>query len=66
MKTSHKGMGINQEDYAAFKRHLAAKLEKFKVSERECNEVISFISGLEATSSRISHFPTERRAPRID
>src|SRR5205807_2901739 len=36
MKTSHKGMGINQEDYAAFKKHLAAILEKFKVPEREC------------------------------
>jgi len=35
MKTSHKGMGINKNDYAAFERHLAVTLEKFKVPPRE-------------------------------
>jgi hemoglobin len=48
MKTSHKGMGITQDDYAAFIKHLAAVLEKFKVPERERNDVMSFISGLES------------------
>src|ERR1700744_5801832 len=33
MKTSHEGMGISDEDYAAFKHHLAATLEKFEVPE---------------------------------
>ncbi len=47
MKTSHKGMGIDQDDYAAFKKHMAATLEKFNVPERERNDVMSFISSLE-------------------
>src|SRR6266849_1432877 len=33
MKTSHAGMGINPDDYAAFKRHLRATLEQFKVPQ---------------------------------
>jgi hemoglobin len=48
MKTSHKSMGINQQDYAAFERHLAATLEKFKVPERERNDVMNFITSLES------------------
>ncbi len=47
MKTAHKGMGIDQEDYAAFKRHLADTLEKFGVPARERNDVMAFISSLE-------------------
>lgn len=47
MRTSHKGMGIDQADYAALKRHLAATLEKFKVPERERDEVMTFISSIE-------------------
>jgi hemoglobin len=48
MRTSHKGMGINQKDYAAFGRHLAATLEKFNVPERERNDVMNFIASLES------------------
>jgi len=48
MKTAHKGMGINQKDYAAFERHLAATLEKFNVPQRERNEVMNFIASLES------------------
>jgi hemoglobin len=47
MKTSHKGMGINKNDWAAFEKHLTAALEKFNVPERERNEVIAFIASLE-------------------
>jgi hemoglobin len=47
MKTSHKGMGIDQGDYAALKRHLAAMLEKFNVPGRERDEVMTFISSIE-------------------
>ena len=46
MKTSHQGMGISDEDYAAFKHHLAATLEKFEVPEREHDEVMAFIDSL--------------------
>jgi hemoglobin len=48
MKTAHKGMGINQKDYAAFERHLAAALETFNVPQRERNEVMNFIASLES------------------
>jgi hemoglobin len=47
MKTSHKGMGIDQVDYTALKRHLAATLEKFNVPERERDDVMAFIASIE-------------------
>jgi hemoglobin len=46
MKTSHKGMGIDKNDYAAFDRHLIATLEKFSVPPRD--EVMNFVSSLES------------------
>ena len=48
MKNSHRGMGINQKDYAAFEKHLAATLEKFNVPPRERSDVMNFISSLES------------------
>jgi len=48
MKTSHAGMGINSEDLAAFKRNLGATLAKFNVPQREADEVMAFVSSLEA------------------
>ena len=48
MKTSHKGMGINKNDWAAFKKHLTATFEKFNVPPGECNEVTNFIASLES------------------
>ena len=47
MKTSHKGMGIDQADYTAAKNHLVATLEKFNVPERERDDVMTFISSIE-------------------
>ena len=47
MKTSHKGMGIDQADYTAAKKHLMATLEKFNVPERERDDVMTFISSIE-------------------
>lgn len=46
MKLAHAGMGIDAEDYAAFKRNLTATLEKFKVPPREREDVMAFISSL--------------------
>ncbi|MGO9061305.1 MAG: group I truncated hemoglobin [Candidatus Binataceae bacterium] len=48
MKTSHAGMGIKSEDFAAFKRNLGATLAKFNVPQRETDEVMAFVSSLEA------------------
>jgi hemoglobin len=47
MKTSHKGMGIDQADYTALKKHLLATLEKFNVPERERDDVMTFIARIE-------------------
>jgi hemoglobin len=47
MKTSHKGMGVDQADYTALKQHLVATLEKFNVPERERDDVMTFISSIE-------------------
>jgi hemoglobin len=47
MKASHKGMGIDRKDYAAFTRHLGDTLAKFNVAERERGDVMAFIASLE-------------------
>ena len=47
MKSSRKGMGIDQDDYTALNKHLAVTLEKFNVPERESDDV-TFISSIES------------------
>jgi hemoglobin len=47
MKTCHKGMGIDREDYAAFTQHLGDTLAKFNVLDRERGDVMAFIASLE-------------------
>jgi hemoglobin len=47
MKTSHAGMRITREDYAAFTRNLEATLNTFEVPEPERGEVMAFIAALE-------------------
>jgi hemoglobin len=46
MKTSHKGMGITEADWNASVKDLIATLDKFKVPEREKNEVLGAVSSL--------------------
>jgi hemoglobin len=46
MKTSHKGMGITGNDWELSVKHLVASLEKFKVPQKEKDEVLAFVSGL--------------------
>jgi hemoglobin len=48
MKTSHKGLGITEEDWNIAVKHLLATLAKFKVPEKEQKEVAAAISGLKA------------------
>ncbi len=48
MKTAHAGMGITAEDFAAFKHHLSATLQKFNVPARESAELLAFVATLEA------------------
>jgi hemoglobin len=46
MKTTHKGLGITQADWDISVKHLVATLDKFKVPEKEKNEVLTAVSGL--------------------
>jgi hemoglobin len=46
MKTSHTGLGITEADWDFSVKHLVATLDKFKVPEKEKNEVLGAISGL--------------------
>jgi hemoglobin len=43
MKTSHKGMGINESDWQAFIGHLEATLDSFKVPASERAAVLAFV-----------------------
>jgi hemoglobin len=45
MKTVHKGMGINEGDWAKFIAHVGATLESFKVPDNERAQVLAFIDG---------------------
>jgi len=43
MKTSHRGMGIGEDDWRAFSGHLEATLDACKVPAKERAEVIAFV-----------------------
>jgi len=46
MKIVHTGMGISQSDWDVSVKHLVATLDKFKVPQKEKDEVLAMISGL--------------------
>lgn len=46
MKTVHTGIGITGEEWDISVKHLTATLNKFKVPEKETNEVLTAIGGL--------------------
>jgi hemoglobin len=46
MKTSHIGLGINEDDRQVFMRHAAATLDTFAVPAKEKDEVLAFLAGL--------------------
>ena len=47
MKVGHAGLGITQsEKWNAAVKHLASALDKFKVPQKEKDEVLAMISGL--------------------
>ena len=43
MKTSHKGMKINESDWSVFLGHLNATLAAFRVPQAERDEVVAFV-----------------------
>ena len=46
MKTSHHGLGITDADWNAAAKHLVESLDKFKVGEREKNDLLAFVTSL--------------------
>ena len=46
MKTSHKGMGISEDDWNAAAGHLVASLDKFTVPEKEKNDLLAIVSSV--------------------
>lgn len=46
MKTSHRGMGINEQDWHVFLGHVNATLDHFKVPSQEKSEVLGFVDSL--------------------
>lgn len=46
MKTTHKGLAITEADWDAAAKHLAGSLDKFKVPDKEKNEILTFVTSL--------------------
>lgn len=46
MKTAHAGLGLDEEDWKIFVKLANETFDKFKVPERERNEVITALSGM--------------------
>jgi hemoglobin len=47
-KKSHQGMGVTQQDWEIFIRHLYDTLAHFQVPEAEANDVLDFIESTKA------------------
>jgi len=46
MKTAHTGLNITEHDWNVSVKHLGATLDKFKVPDKERQEVLAAVSGL--------------------
>ena len=46
MKTTHAGLGITEADWEAGVKHLVATLDKFKVPQKEKDDLLAAASGL--------------------
>jgi len=46
MKTSHEGLGITESDWQVSVGHLVAALDKFKVPQKEKDELLAAVSSL--------------------
>ncbi len=46
MKASHEGLGITESDWQAAVGHLVATLDKFKVPQKEKDELLAIASSL--------------------
>ena len=48
MKTVHAGLGITESDWQLTVKHLTATLDKFKVADKERNEILKLFSSLKS------------------
>ena len=48
MKTVHAGLGITEADWQLTVKHLTATLDKFKVADKERNEILKLFSSLKS------------------
>jgi hemoglobin len=48
MKVTHKGLGINEQDWDASVKHFVATLDKFKVHKKEKDELLTIVGGLKS------------------
>ena len=48
MATSHKGMGISQKDWDAFRVHLNATIDAFELPQQERSDMLAFIDSTQA------------------
>lgn len=48
MVTAHTGIGVSEEDWNATVAHLVASLDKFKVPQKEKDEMLALVSTLKA------------------
>ena len=46
MKTVHAGLGITESDWQITVKHLTGTLDKFKVPDKERNEILTMFAGL--------------------
>jgi hemoglobin len=46
MKTSHKGMKINESDWSIFLQHAGATMDALRVPGRESDDVVAFVLSL--------------------
>jgi hemoglobin len=46
MKTTHAGVGITEADWNAAAKHLVATLDKFKVPQKEKDDLLAFVGTL--------------------
>jgi hemoglobin len=48
MKAAHAGLGITEADWQSTVKHFVATLDKFKVPQKEKDELLGIVSGLKA------------------
>ena len=46
MKTTHKGLGITESDWTTMANHFVASLDKFKVGQKEKDDLLAIVGGL--------------------